>query len=74
MSIQDLFQRIKDRFDSGGDVEKAVAEGIVNVDNVDEFVDGIHFERSQMYGEEAPSRQDWYDYVYHHLEGDMRNT
>ena len=57
-----------------GGFYQAVADGTLTTDNVDEYVDGIHFEHSQMFGNEAPSRQDWYDYAYHHLEGDMRNT
>ncbi|MFN8533381.1 MAG: hypothetical protein U0556_07520 [Dehalococcoidia bacterium] len=74
MSIREWLDRVKDTLDPEAEIKQDIASGSLHGENVDEYVDGVHLRHSQMFGEDAPSRQDWYDYIYGHLEGDMRNT
>ena len=74
MGIREWLDRVKDTFDPTAEIREDIATGRLTVENVNEYVDGIHLRHSEMFGAEAPSRQEWYDYIYEHLEGDMRNV
>lgn len=74
MGIREWLDRVKDTVDPTSEIQEDIATGRLKHDNVEEYVDGIHLRHVELFGEEAPSRQEWYDYVYRHLEGDMRNV
>jgi hypothetical protein len=74
MGIREWLDRVKDTLDPSAQIHEDIATGRLTRDNVDEYVDGIHLRHSEMFGDEAPSRQEWYDFVYQHLEGDMRTV
>jgi hypothetical protein len=66
--IRALVERIEGRFDRDGAVRQAAESGALHRGNVDEYVAGVHLHHQSLFGQDAPSKDEWYLYAEHVLE------
>lgn len=65
-----LFERIRELFDPGGEIrDTGRRDYLRNPERMEEYIDGVHIRSRSKFGADAPTRDDWKNYILDATEG-----